>query len=335
MFHVVTGGSGSGKSSFAEEIICRYHQDEKSDNSKLVYIATMIPYGKEALEKIQNHRIMRENKGFSTIECYTGLEHLTESGEILYSGHQEKNSVLLECLSNLTANEMYEPDGARSQTVEKILSGIRCLRRSCKHLVIVTNEICSESMKDTKEMKKYKRCLSEINRTLAKEADLVTEVVYGMGITVKNNLSIHSGDEGGLVEEETITEEKTLKMVIGGAFQGKRAFAETLYGKLQWADGADCSQHDIFTCEGILHFETYVRRMMSEENFLDDLPMNLSLKNPGLVIITDEIGYGLVPVDKFERKYREKNGRICTRLASHAVRVDRVVCGIGTILKGE
>jgi adenosylcobinamide kinase/adenosylcobinamide-phosphate guanylyltransferase len=56
-------------------------------------------------------------------------------------------------------------------------------------------------------------------------------------------------------------------------------------------------------------------------------------ENPDVVIVTDEIGYGIVPVDKAEREYREVAGRICTRLAAEADEVYRVICGIGTRIK--
>lgn len=52
--------------------------------------------------------------------------------------------------------------------------------------------------------------------------------------------------------------------------------------------------------------------------------------------MTQEIGYGLVPVDAFDRRYRElEAGRICTVLAANSDQVDRVVCGIGVTIKGE
>ena len=56
-------------------------------------------------------------------------------------------------------------------------------------------------------------------------------------------------------------------------------------------------------------------------------------ENPELIVVTAEVGYGLVPVDAFERQYREAVGRICTNLAACADRVDRVQCGIGTRIK--
>ena len=58
-------------------------------------------------------------------------------------------------------------------------------------------------------------------------------------------------------------------------------------------------------------------------------------KNPEICIVTNELGYGVVPIEPFDRKWREKTGRICTELAAKADSVTRVVCGIGILLKGE
>ena len=64
-----------------------------------------------------------------------------------------------------------------------------------------------------------------------------------------------------------------------------------------------------------------------------DLAEQILQENPELIVVTAEVGYGLVPVDAFERQYREAVGRICTNLAACADRVDRVQCGIGTRIK--
>ena len=52
------------------------------------------------------------------------------------------------------------------------------------------------------------------------------------------------------------------------------------------------------------------------------------------MLITDEIGYGIVPTDAFYREYRETHGRVCTQIAAEAKEVHRVICGIGTVIKG-
>ena len=62
MFTLVTGGSGSGKSEYAESLV-------DSWNDPKIYIATMMPFDEETRKKIQRHREMRRDKGFITLEC--------------------------------------------------------------------------------------------------------------------------------------------------------------------------------------------------------------------------------------------------------------------------
>ena len=48
-------------------------------------------------------------------------------------------------------------------------------------------------------------------------------------------------------------------------------------------------------------------------------------KNPDLILVTNELGYGVVPVDRFDREYREKPGRVCCAIAKQATEVHRVI----------
>ena len=70
MMTVVTGGSGSGKSAFAEDKILSFGP------RKRIYVATMHPYDEESHKRVARHRNMRAGKGFETVECYTGLKKL-------------------------------------------------------------------------------------------------------------------------------------------------------------------------------------------------------------------------------------------------------------------
>lgn len=175
MLHVVTGGSGSGKSAYAETELLRL---AKQNNCKKYYIATMEPFGEETLKKIERHREMRKDKGFDTLECYVNLKGTAET-------LTDRPAVLLECMSNLTANEIYRSDGAGERTADRIVDGVEELCKQCEHVVIVTNEVCSECTRDSADMVRYKKILSEVNRRLAQKADWVTEVVYGIPVEVK------------------------------------------------------------------------------------------------------------------------------------------------------
>lgn len=193
MLHVITGGSGSGKSAYAEAQAVRLSK-AGNRNLKKYYIATMEPFGEETLCKIRRHREMRDGKDFCTVECYVNLAGLADrfpeiEAETAAGAAGDKEAcrpvVLLECMSNLAANEMYRPDGAKERAAECILQGVRKLCEYCRHVVIVTNEVCSEGTEDSAEMRQYKRVLSEINCALAQSADAVTEVVYGIPVEVK------------------------------------------------------------------------------------------------------------------------------------------------------
>ena len=124
-----------------------------------------------------------------------------------------------------------------------------------------------------------------------------------------------------------------VRMITGGAFQGKRAFAETLYPGRQWTDGGACPLEEVETYTAIDHFHLLVRRWLEAGRTAEELTEKILENKKNVLIICDEIGCGLVPVDAFEREYRETVGRICTALAGRSSRVDRVVCGIGMRIK--
>ena len=70
MLHLITGGSGSGKSAYAEKQVLA------AGEGRRIYIATMIPYGEEGRQRVERHRKLRQEKQFETLECYTDLRRL-------------------------------------------------------------------------------------------------------------------------------------------------------------------------------------------------------------------------------------------------------------------
>lgn len=127
-----------------------------------------------------------------------------------------------------------------------------------------------------------------------------------------------------------------MKMVIGGAFQGKHSYAERTFGIQEgWADGLTCSLEDIYTCRGMKHFHEYVKMLVREKKDYQEFVKELFEKNPDICLVVNEIGYGVVPMDRFDREYRETVGRICEQLAAGSEEVHRVMCGIGTVIKGR
>lgn len=128
-----------------------------------------------------------------------------------------------------------------------------------------------------------------------------------------------------------------MRLVIGGAFQGKKEYTAKKYQlSKQWmTDGSVASYEEIFQTPCLYHFHEWVKARLKEGQNLDDLEEKLLQKNPEVIIISNELGYGVVPIDKFDREYREATGRICTRLAKKSKSVVRVICGMECVLKDE
>lgn len=179
MLIMVYGGSGSGKSEYAENIAVMeagtssFQTRPKSD---LYYIATMQPYDKEVLKKIDRHRQMRSSKNFKTIECFTNIAAV----QVNVGG-----TVLLECMSNLVANEIFGDSGAREDTYQVVKKGIISLKGLSENLIIVTNNIFEDGTVYDSQMQFYLETLSKINRYISSMADKVTEVVHGIPLTIK------------------------------------------------------------------------------------------------------------------------------------------------------
>lgn len=125
-----------------------------------------------------------------------------------------------------------------------------------------------------------------------------------------------------------------MKLVVGGAFQGKYNFVKKQFDFVEeWLDGYVCSKSEIFSCRGMVHFHDFIKRELAEGKDIEGLAEEIIQKNPDIIIVSNELGYGVVPVDPFDRKYREAVGRTCEKLAAFADEVYRVVCGIGTAIK--
>lgn len=169
---VVTGGSGSGKSAYAEGQIQKFGEISR------YYIATMENRDEESQKRVDRHRAMRADKHFMTVECPYDLQEVKL---------EKKGAVLLECMSNLVANELFLKDGMADidRAAEKIMQGVMQLRTQSAHLVIVTNEVFSDGLLYDEWTEQYLRCLGIVNQRLSDLADQVVEVVYTIPVIQK------------------------------------------------------------------------------------------------------------------------------------------------------
>ncbi len=167
MFILVTGGAGSGKSEFAENKTLLF-------DANPLYIAAMEPSGSEAARRIERHRAARAGKGFKTAERYTDIKNLDVGG-----------TALLECISNLLANEMFSPTGSPERAAKEVIEGVRALCGRCANLVAVTNETSCAGRDYGEGTLSYMKALGYVNAVLAKKADEVYEVCASAAIRIK------------------------------------------------------------------------------------------------------------------------------------------------------
>ena len=128
-----------------------------------------------------------------------------------------------------------------------------------------------------------------------------------------------------------------MKLIIGGSFQGKSAYAaECCSPSPIVADGSTCTQEEILQCDILDHLHLYIRRLMEQsipEKEIAGQIDTLCKNNPSMCIVCNELGNGVVPMEAFDRRYRETVGRICCNIAKQAEEVIRIVCGIPIVLK--
>lgn len=167
MFTLVIGGAASGKSGYAEGLVLA------SPHRPRYYIATMEPFDGEGRARVEKHRTMRAGKQFETVERYTGLASVRLPG---------RGTVLLECVGNLAANELYSPQGAGTVAgaLAAIIGGVDALLEQCADLVVVSNEVFTGGRDYAEGTEDYLRLVAQLNRALARRADRVCEIVCGL-----------------------------------------------------------------------------------------------------------------------------------------------------------
>lgn len=131
-----------------------------------------------------------------------------------------------------------------------------------------------------------------------------------------------------------------MKLVIGGYSQGKLNYVlQNINSDFMVFDGTlpdDAQLQKVVSQKKnvIIHrFHNWVRARILQGGNPEEEILAFLQKSPDSIIISDETGNGIVPVDAFEREYRERTGRILVELAKRADEVVRVICGIGQKIK--
>lgn len=170
MMMLISGGNGSGKSAFAEQLI-------SAAAGPRYYVATMAPETPDNRQRIEKHRRQRAGLDFVTVEepCDVGSAPVAADAV-----------VLLEDVSNLLGSWLFVRKGTREQTLEEILT----LSRRCRHLLVVTiSGLCADDYDG--ETAEYIHALNWLNTQLFDCADAAVTLAEGKPVW-------HKGEEHDL-----------------------------------------------------------------------------------------------------------------------------------------
>ena len=126
-------------------------------------------------------------------------------------------------------------------------------------------------------------------------------------------------------------------MITGGAFSGKKDYAKTRFGfsDVDILNGENCPFDAAFSAKCIADYQLIVKRLLEEKADSQAFTERLCKENPNAIVIINEIGAGIIPLEKSDRIWREETGRSGCLIARNSSEVIRLACGIPTIIKGE
>ncbi len=177
---MVTGGTRSGKSSFAEGLL--------KDENSILYIATGKITDDEMAERVRHHQ-ERRGERYRTYEGYEAIpDAIRESAE---------TATMLECIGTMVTNMMFDEDRDLDrisiedvkQMEERIVSAVSDIIGEMKktnqlHMVI-TNEVGFALISEYKLGRIFTDILGRVNQFIARHADEVYLVVSGLPVKVK------------------------------------------------------------------------------------------------------------------------------------------------------
>lgn len=178
MLVLITGGSASGKSELSEQLAVNLNK------GRLAYIATMAAYDEEGRSRVAKHKLMRQGKGFETLEIPYDLQSYLHQAD----GY---HTILLECVPNLILNEMFIA-GRDSETITEVLvTEVFKLIDKAENLILVSGSLYSGYQPYDEFTDRYIEVLGQTNCEIARSADSVIEVVCSIPIIHKGEKSFY------------------------------------------------------------------------------------------------------------------------------------------------
>ena len=178
---LISGGSKSGKSLFAQELTLRL-----AKGGKRYYVATMIPADEEDRARIRRHLAEREGMGFETIECGRDLLSCLQTAD-------QNAAFLLDSTTALLMNALFPNPAACDMDKE---AAARCAEelvvfaRSVRHAVIVSDSLYADAAHYDGSTEVFRKALAHIDRKLAAVCDVVIEAAAGNFMLRKGELPL-------------------------------------------------------------------------------------------------------------------------------------------------
>lgn len=190
----VTGGAKSGKSKFAEEMLLKLNNGKQ----KNIYLATSLVFDEEMKEKVRLHKKRRQDEWF-TVEAYKNFEN--ELSNFFENNDKIKNNMLVDCLTNMITNIIFENQNIDWDNFEKKLyiQTLEKLNKDVEHSVIellnvadqfenaiiVSNELGMGLVPSYPLGRYFREIAGKMNQIVAEKADEVYLVVSGIPMKIK------------------------------------------------------------------------------------------------------------------------------------------------------
>ena len=190
----VTGGAKSGKSKFAEEMLLKLNNGKQ----KNIYLATSLVFDEEMKEKVRLHKKRRKDEWF-TVETYKNFEN--ELSNFFENNDKIKNNMLVDCLTNMITNIIFENQNIDWNNFEKKLyiQTLEKLNKDVEHSVIellnvanqfenaiiVSNELGMGLVPSYPLGRYFREIAGKMNQIVAEKADEVYLVVSRIPMKIK------------------------------------------------------------------------------------------------------------------------------------------------------
>lgn len=182
-FILVTGGSRSGKSTFAESIAKKCEED-------VLYIATSIPFDDEMKTRVKKHRMQRPSY-WHTLEAYKDFDIHLKNNE------NNKTTVLIDCITLMVSNLMLEENldwenvsedeviNIEKKIVNELEKLLGAIKENVATLIMVTNEVGMGVIPANRLSRVFVDIAGRVNQKLSKEANEVYFCVSGIPVKIK------------------------------------------------------------------------------------------------------------------------------------------------------